>query len=82
MTQKGKITVFNQKNANEAEASQKHLQGKQKQHLHVDMVTWPAWPVPTRTHEPINTYMVPRRNQGPGDRQSKPGADFVCQKGE
>lgn len=33
MTQKGKITVFKQKNANEAEALQKQLQGKQKQHV-------------------------------------------------
>lgn len=36
MTQKGKITVFKQKNANEAEALQKQLQGKQKQHVHTD----------------------------------------------
>lgn len=50
MTQKGKITVFNQKNANEAEASQKQLQGKQKQHLHTDTVTWPAWLVPIQTN--------------------------------
>lgn len=42
MTQKGKITVFKQKNANEAEALQKQLQGKQKQHVHADTVTWPA----------------------------------------
>lgn len=50
MTQKGKITVFKQKNANEAKALQKQLQGKQKQHVHTDTVTWPAWPVRRRTY--------------------------------
>lgn len=49
MTRKGKITVFNQKNANEAEASQTQLQGKQNQHLHIDAVTWPAWLVLRQT---------------------------------
>lgn len=73
MTQKSKITVFNQKNANEAEASQKQLQGKQTQHVHIVSVTWPAWPA--------DTQAAPGRTWGPGDGQSKPGADFLWKKG-